>query len=214
MNNCQHELNPQKTPFFVWNRQLPTKNLFRAPDPGRVFFKEPTHSQQPYFSYSQTTAMAGTKLFIGGLAWATTDSSLREKFEEFGQVEEAVVVKDRESGRSKGFGFVTFAEAANADEAVAAMNDQELDGRRIRVDKASEGGSRREGGGDRRGGGSFRGGRYGAYGGGNGGGRGGYERRERRDYGNREGGSYERRERGGDREEGGRGNYESRRNDY
>ncbi|KAI4101272.1 MAG: hypothetical protein L6R37_005014 [Teloschistes peruensis] len=106
-----------------------------------------------------------SKLFIGGLAWHTDDSALRAKFEEFGQVEEAIVVKDRDTGRSRGFGFVRFSQEQQADEAAAQMNNIEFDGRTIRVDKASERGS---GGGG--GGGGF-GGRGGYSGGG---GRGGY----------------------------------------
>lgn len=105
-----------------------------------------------------------SKLFIGGLAWHTDDGTLRQKFEEFGQVEEAVVVKDRDTGRSRGFGFVRFANDADADSAMQALNNEEFDGRRIRVDKASD----RAGGG----GGAPRGGGYG--GGGGGGYRGGY----------------------------------------
>jgi len=104
-----------------------------------------------------------SKLFIGGLAWHTDDTALRTKFEEFGTVEEAVVVKDRDTGRSRGFGFVRFAQESEADAAIQNMNNIEFDGRTIRVDKASERGS---GGG----GGGFRGG----YGGGRGGGGGGY----------------------------------------
>ncbi|KAL8994727.1 MAG: hypothetical protein Q9188_006988 [Gyalolechia gomerana] len=100
-----------------------------------------------------------SKLFIGGLAWHTDDNALRVKFEEFGQVEEAIVVKDRDTGRSRGFGFVRFSEEQNADTAAAQMNNVEFDGRTIRVDKASERGA---GGG---GGGGFGGGRGGGYGG-------------------------------------------------
>jgi len=108
-----------------------------------------------------------SKLFIGGLAWHTDENALRQKFEEFGAVEEAVVVKDRDTGRSRGFGFVRYGQEADADAAIAAMNNIEFDGRTIRVDKASERGS---GGGG--GGGGYGGGRGG--GGGYGGGRGGY----------------------------------------
>ncbi|KAK8181398.1 hypothetical protein BC567DRAFT_241908 [Phyllosticta citribraziliensis] len=103
-----------------------------------------------------------SKLFIGGLAWHTDDATLRQKFEEFGQVEEAVVVKDRDTGRSRGFGFVRFTQETDAEAAIQSMNNVEFDGRTIRVDKASE----RSGGG----GGGFRGGygapRGGGYGGG------------------------------------------------
>jgi len=105
-----------------------------------------------------------SKLFIGGLAWHTDENALRQKFEEFGAVEEAVVVKDRDTGRSRGFGFVRYSQESDAEAAITAMNNIEFDGRTIRVDKASERGS---GGG----GGGFGGGRGG--GGGYGGGRGG-----------------------------------------
>ena len=112
------------------------------------------------------------KLFVGGLAWATDDSSLRAHFEQVGTVEEAKVITDRDSGRSRGFGFITFAEEDSASEAVSSLNGTELDGRTIRVDAATErGGGGRGGGGGGRGG--FGGG-GGGRGGGGGGGRGGY----------------------------------------
>ncbi|TDZ30516.1 Cold-inducible RNA-binding protein [Colletotrichum sidae] len=100
-----------------------------------------------------------SKLFIGGLAWHTEEATLRQKFEEFGAVEEAVVVKDRDTGRSRGFGFVRYQQDGDAQKAIAAMNNVEFDGRTIRVDKASDNGPRGGGGG------GFRGG----YGGGRGG---------------------------------------------
>ncbi|KAK6213977.1 RNA recognition domain-containing protein [Colletotrichum tabaci] len=104
-----------------------------------------------------------SKLFIGGLAWHTEEGTLRQKFEEFGAVEEAVVVKDRDTGRSRGFGFVRYTQDGDAQKAIAAMNNVEFDGRTIRVDKASDNGPRGGGGGGFRGGG-FGGGR-GGYGG-------------------------------------------------
>ncbi len=70
-----------------------------------------------------------SKLFVGGLAWATNNDTLRAAFEPFGTVEDAIVIKDRETGRSRGFGFVTYSEEAQADEAVSQMNDTELDGK-------------------------------------------------------------------------------------
>ncbi|KAL7791013.1 hypothetical protein V8C37DRAFT_410606 [Trichoderma ceciliae] len=111
-----------------------------------------------------------SKLFIGGLAWHTEEATLRQKFEEFGAVEEAVVVKDRDTGRSRGFGFVRFVQEADAQTAIASMNNVEFDGRTIRVDKASDNGPRGGGFGGNRGGGSSYGGRGGygapvAYGG-------------------------------------------------
>jgi len=78
------------------------------------------------------------KLFVGGLAWATTDESLMKAFSVHGEVSEARVVQDRETGRSRGFGFVTFASADGAMAAKNAMNNALIDGRNIRVDFATE----------------------------------------------------------------------------
>ncbi|KAK3299059.1 uncharacterized protein B0H64DRAFT_439466 [Chaetomium fimeti] len=94
-----------------------------------------------------------SKLFIGGLAWHTEEATLRQKFEEFGDVEEAVVVKDRDTGRSRGFGFVRYTNEDDAIKAIEAMNNVDFDGRQIRVDKASDTGPR--GGGRGGGGGAY-----------------------------------------------------------
>jgi RNA recognition motif-containing protein len=102
------------------------------------------------------------KLFVGGLAWATTDQGLQEAFEAYGEVLEAKVITDRETGRSRGFGFVTFADAQSADDAIAAMDGRELDGRTVNVNEARERAPRGNGGGGR---GGFRGGRGGGGGG-------------------------------------------------
>ncbi len=115
----------------------------------------------------------GNKLFVGGLAWATDDQGLREAFEAYGAVEEAVVIKDRETGRSRGFGFVTMGSAEEADAAQKALDGSQLDGRGIRVNEAQERGGGGGGGGRRGGGGGYRGGGGGGYRGGGGGG-GGY----------------------------------------
>lgn len=80
----------------------------------------------------------GSKLFVGGLAWATDDESLGRAFEEFGTVTEAKVIYDRETNRSRGFGFVTFERELDAAEAQRRMDGAELDGRRIRVNEAAE----------------------------------------------------------------------------
>ncbi len=111
------------------------------------------------------------KLFVGGLAWATDDAGLHEAFAEFGEVLEAKVITDRETGRSRGFGFVTFENDEDADRAMQEMAGADLHGRTIRVNEAQD----RRGGGGRGGGGrgGFGGGGRGGYGGG-GGGRGGY----------------------------------------
>lgn len=75
-------------------------------------------------------------LFIGSLAYATTDDSLKAFFEQIGEVESARVVMDRDTNRSKGFGFVQFADEANNDKAVNELNGKELDGRPINVNLA------------------------------------------------------------------------------
>jgi len=79
-----------------------------------------------------------SKLFVGGLSWDTTDQSLNDAFAEFGNVTEAKVIHDRDTGRSRGFGFVTFDSPDSARAALDAMNETELDGRNIRVDFANE----------------------------------------------------------------------------
>ncbi|OQD69594.1 hypothetical protein PENPOL_c002G06419 [Penicillium polonicum] len=93
-----------------------------------------------------------SKLFVHGLSWHTSDDTLREGFQQFGEIQEAIVVKDRATLRSRGFGFVRFATDAEADAALEAMNNQEFDGRVIRVDKAFDRPQRPEGGFQGRGG--------------------------------------------------------------
>ena len=112
-------------------------------------------------------AIAGMsrKLFVGGLAWKTSDEMLRGAFDKFGEIVEAKVIMDRETGRSRGFGFVTFADDAAANQAIAEMNGKQLDGRAIQVNQAEERAPRS--GGDR----GDRGGRPGGGGGGGYGGR-------------------------------------------
>jgi len=81
------------------------------------------------------------KLFIGGLAFSTSDSRLREVFAQAGVVESAAVVMDRETGRSRGFGFVEMATAPDAEAAMAKFNGQDVDGRTLKVERANPGGS-------------------------------------------------------------------------
>ena len=82
------------------------------------------------------------KLYVGNLAWATTDEDLQNTFSEYGTVASAVVITERDSGRSRGFGFVEMEDGA--DEAIEALNGQDLQGRAIRVNeaKSKEGGVR------------------------------------------------------------------------
>jgi cold-inducible RNA-binding protein len=76
------------------------------------------------------------KLFIGSLAWATDDAALEAAFAPYGKIVSATVVKDRDSGRSKGFGFVEYEEEADGKAAIDAMNGKDLDGRNIVVNEA------------------------------------------------------------------------------
>ncbi|KAI8596091.1 hypothetical protein EDD21DRAFT_408641 [Dissophora ornata] len=107
------------------------------------------------------------KLYVGNLSWNTNDDTLRDAFSAHGQVLDSIVMKDRETGRSRGFGFVTFASGEEADSAITAMNEQDLDGRRIRVNLAN---ARPSGGGGGGGGSGYGGGYGGGQGGGGGGG--------------------------------------------
>lgn len=76
------------------------------------------------------------KLFVGSLAWATTDDGLQAHFAQCGTVASAKVVTDRETNRSRGFGFVEYENDAEADAAVEKLNNSELDGRQITVSEA------------------------------------------------------------------------------
>jgi len=86
------------------------------------------------------------KLFVGNLPWSINNDSLRELFASVGEVIEAMVITDRMSGRSKGFGFVTFATEEAAQAAIAQLNEKEIEGRKIIVNVARPKEERRDGG--------------------------------------------------------------------
>ena len=111
----------------------------------------------------------GNRLFVGNLSFNTSQATLEAAFGAFGEVREVALPTDRETGRPRGFAFVTMADAQAAQNAIGQLNGSELDGREIRVDIAQE---RQGGGGGFRGGGGGHGGGGGGYGGGGGGGRG------------------------------------------
>lgn len=96
------------------------------------------------------------KLFIGGLSWNTGDNELRDAFERFGNVEDAKVITDRDTGRSRGFGFVTFGSREEAQAAMQQMDGSDLDGRNIKVNEAQERQPRNDRSGGGGGGGSNR----------------------------------------------------------
>lgn len=152
----------------------------------------------------------GNKLYVGNLAYAVRDEDLNQAFGQFGTVTSAKVMMDRDTGRSKGFGFVEMSSDAEAQSAIEGMNGQSLSGRAIVVNEARPredrpggfrgpygGGGGYGGGGNRGGGGGGYGGSGGGYGGGGGGGYGG-------GGGRSGGGGYGG---GGGRSGGGRGSY-------
>jgi RNA recognition motif-containing protein len=115
------------------------------------------------------------RIYVGNLNFRTTDDGLRTAFEAFGPVTEVYIGTDRETGRSRGFGFVTMAEKSHGEAAIAALNGSQVDGRAIVVNEAQPRPPKtdRGFGGGGGGGGGFRGGRGGGGGGGFRGGRGG-----------------------------------------
>ena len=119
-----------------------------------------------------------TRLYVGNLSFNSSADGIREAFSQSGEVTDVHVVMDRETGRSRGFAFVTMSSAAEASTAISSMNGALLDGRPLRVNEAEERPQRGGGGG----GGGFGGGGFGGGGGGNrrgGGGGGGGDRRNR-----------------------------------
>jgi RNA recognition motif-containing protein len=78
------------------------------------------------------------KIYIGNLPWSVTESELNAMFAKFGAVESAAVVTDRETGRSRGFGFVEMADAGDADKAIQALDGTDMGGRPLRVNEAQQ----------------------------------------------------------------------------
>lgn len=117
------------------------------------------------------------KIYVGNLPWATTSSDLESMFQEFGDVASAEVIMDRDTGRSRGFGFVQMPDDGAADSAMNALNGKDMGGRPLVVNEARErerggggGGGGYGGGRSSGGGGGYGGSRSGGYGGGGGGG--------------------------------------------
>ena len=113
------------------------------------------------------------KVFVGNLSYECSDDTLFDHFGQFGKIEEAIVIKDRETGRSRGFGFVTFASESDAQIAIKEGHGKDLMGRDVTVREAES--KRGGGGGGRGGGGRYGGGGYGGGGYGGGGRRGDYD---------------------------------------
>ncbi|KAG7524511.1 hypothetical protein JOB18_013112 [Solea senegalensis] len=118
------------------------------------------------------------KLFVGGLSFETTEDSLSNAFSRFGSIDKVDVIRDKETGRSRGFGFVKYDNPEDAKDAMAEMNGSTVDGRAIRVDEAGKGPPRK---------GLQTGSRGGRFGGSRGRGRGYSRGEDQNDY---EGGGY------------------------
>jgi len=96
------------------------------------------------------------RIYVGNLPYSVTDEELRDTFGEFGELVSAEVVKDRFSGQSKGFGFVEMPNNSEADQAIKALNDQPLKGRKLTVNEARPRADRNRRGGGGGGGGGYR----------------------------------------------------------
>ena len=116
----------------------------------------------------------GKKLYVGNLSYTMDSSQLQELFSQFGTVQSAQVISDRDTGRSKGFGFVEMSSDQEAQAAISGLHGQQHSGRPLTVNEARPREDRGGGGGGGRGGYGGGGGGRGGYGGGGGGGRGGY----------------------------------------
>lgn len=77
-----------------------------------------------------------TNIYVGNLSYQTTEDELSQLFSQYGAVQSASIINDRDSGRSKGFAFVEMADATEAKKAIDALNDQEIKGRKLRINEA------------------------------------------------------------------------------
>uniref|UniRef100_A0A6I8PKP4 RNA-binding protein 3 n=2 Tax=Ornithorhynchus anatinus TaxID=9258 RepID=A0A6I8PKP4_ORNAN len=197
---------PQGAGPVTWRARALYEARARAPSAAFSPLEGPVRSGPRRVTHPVAAMSEEGKLFVGGLNFDTDEQALEQHFCSFGPISEVVVIKDRETQRSRGFGFITYANPEHASDAMRAMNGESVDGRQIRVDHAgkssrgSRGGSfggRGRGRGYSRGGGdrSYGGGRYDNRSGGYGG---------SRDYGGSQGGY-------GDRYSGGsyRDNYDN-----
>ncbi|KAK5577860.1 hypothetical protein RB653_002808 [Dictyostelium firmibasis] len=74
-----------------------------------------------------------SKVYVGNLSWSTTEDSLQNAFSQYGEIDMVQLIRDRDTGRSRGFGFVTYKDPSSANKAIDGLHEQDLDGRRIKV---------------------------------------------------------------------------------
>jgi RNA recognition motif-containing protein len=143
--------------------------------PRRPFFVLDLKSDERVVMPHTRNSRVGKKLYVGNLTYGVSNADLEALFAPYGSVQSAQIIQDRETGRSKGFGFVEMSSDSEAKAAIDALHDQEHDGRRLTVNEAKPREDRGGGGGGYGGGRGGGGGGYGGGGGGRGGGsRGGY----------------------------------------
>lgn len=100
-------------------------------------------------SPNQERRPEGTNLYVSNLSYSTSEQDLEDKFANFGKITSVKIIKDPNTRKSRGFGFVTFEEADDAEKAIEKMNNSEIDGRAVRVEKARDSrGQRKSGGGN------------------------------------------------------------------
>ncbi|KAF8097594.1 hypothetical protein N665_0285s0025 [Sinapis alba] len=107
---------------------------------GRIFRQTSTHVSASNSMLQSIRCMSSSKIFVGGISYSTDEFGLREAFSKYGEVVDAKIIVDRETGRSRGFAFVTFTSTEEASNAMQ-LDGQDLHGRRIRVNYATERGS-------------------------------------------------------------------------
>jgi RNA recognition motif-containing protein len=126
-------------------------------------------SDQRFAELSQGEDMSSMNLYVGNLSFQTTQDELNEMFEPFGEVLSAKVITDRETGRSRGFGFVEMSQRGDGEKAIAELNGKDVNGRQLKINEAKPRTERGGGGGGYGGGGGGGGYGGGGYGGGGGG---------------------------------------------
>ena len=179
MPKCTFARGGRSLYYLRWNTKEPATPILRdsalaCPSrlpSGRAVRVGPFDATREMFVGSETPSwsmMVGRKLYVGNLAYQVSDADLEQLFSEFGTVQSAQVIQDRDTGRSKGFGFVEMGSDAEAQAAIQGLHDQEVNGRRLTVNEAKPR-EPRSGGGGYGGGGGGGGGRRGGGGGGYGG---------------------------------------------
>lgn len=132
---------------FRYSKEMAFRSKLGSLIPSSTLKNCVSNGPAPMMHLQNAVRHMSSKLFVGGLSYSTDDQGLKAAFDSFGNIVEAKVILDRESGRSRGFGFVSYKEEGHASAALSNMDGQTLDGRNIRVSLANE---RPAGGGFRR----------------------------------------------------------------